>query len=101
MAEPLKVAKTTPASKLAGSIAYGIREEGQVTVSAIGATAQRIAEQAIEMAKRFLSEEGHIVMHERTDEQVSRQAENGETVTATLARYNLRAEKQEEATKQR
>ena len=92
MPQTLKVAKTTDIAKLAGAIAHGLREDGEIIVSAIGAESQRITGKAMELAGRFLSEEGSILRHIRTDEQVSRQDGQGNTVTATLARYTVTKE---------
>ena len=100
MPQVLKVAKTTEVPKLAGAIAHGLREEGELVVSAIGAEAHRITERAIELAKRFLGEEGTTLHQTREEEQVSREDAQGQPITATMARYNLRTEKKE-ATEQR
>ncbi len=100
MPQVLKVAKTTVPSKLAGAIAHGLREEGELVVSAIGAEAHRITERAIELATRFLGEENVALHQTREEEQVSREDAQGQPITATMARYSLRAEKQEEATEQ-
>ena len=97
MPQTLKVAKRTSPSKLAGAIAHGLREDGELVISAIGATAQRITEQALDLAKRFLAEEGNALSHTRADEQVSRQDEQGNTVTATLARYTVTKEAAQDA----
>ena len=92
MPQTLRVAKTTSPSKLAGAIAYGLREDGEIVISAIGAASQRIAEQAMDLARRFLAEENAGLAHTREDEQVSRQDEQGNAITATLARYKVTKE---------
>jgi stage V sporulation protein S len=56
--KPLRVAKTSRATSVAGAIAWTIRENGHVEMEAVGAAAVNQATKAVAIARTYLAAEG-------------------------------------------